>query len=173
MIWSTNLLHNIVALPSRNYNHKIIKCALIWVDINLNFSHANIWKFMIWHPRYIIVTYHWFCVISMWHRSHIRTWEALRDINSFWPSDVIWPQRLGQILAHVMACCLTAPSYYLNQCWLIITGILWHSLESNIWKSAHERHLALCLEFILIWLLPYLPGANELILIYGYSHIQG
>ena len=30
-----------------------------------------------------------------------------------------------------MACCLTAPSYYLNQCWVIINGVLWHSADKN------------------------------------------
>ena len=30
-----------------------------------------------------------------------------------------------------MACCLTAPSHYLNRCWLLISKVLWHSLESN------------------------------------------
>ena len=30
-----------------------------------------------------------------------------------------------------MACCLTAPSHYLNQCWLIIRGVLWHTSESS------------------------------------------
>ena len=30
-----------------------------------------------------------------------------------------------------MACCLTAPSHYLNQCWLIISKVYWHSSEGN------------------------------------------
>ena len=31
-----------------------------------------------------------------------------------------------------MACCLTAPSHYLNQCWLIISSnVYWHSSEGN------------------------------------------
>ena len=47
--------------------------------------------------------------------------------NSLWPSDVIWWLRTGSTLAQVMACCLTAPSHYLNQCWLIINGIVWQS----------------------------------------------
>ena len=38
--------------------------------------------------------------------------------SSLWPSDAIWWQS-GSTLAQVMACCLTAPSHYLNQCWLI------------------------------------------------------
>ena len=42
-------------------------------------------------------------------------------INSLWPSDAISRHRSGSTLAQVIACCLTAPSYYLNQCWLIIS----------------------------------------------------
>ena len=30
-----------------------------------------------------------------------------------------------------MACCLTAPSHYLNQCWLIISKVQRHSSEDN------------------------------------------
>ena len=34
--------------------------------------------------------------------------------------------RSGSTLAQVMACCLTAPSHYLNQCWLIISEVQSH-----------------------------------------------
>ena len=44
--------------------------------------------------------------------------------NSLWPSDAIWWHRSGSTMAQVMACCLTAPSHYLNQCWLIISEII-------------------------------------------------
>ena len=44
-------------------------------------------------------------------------------VNSFWPSDTIRRQRSGSTLAQVMACCLMAPSHYLNQCWLIISEV--------------------------------------------------
>ena len=37
--------------------------------------------------------------------------------NSLWPTDSLWQQKSGSTLAPVMACCLTAPSHYLNQCW--------------------------------------------------------
>ena len=30
-----------------------------------------------------------------------------------------------------LGACLMAPSHYLNQCWLIISKILWHSPQSN------------------------------------------
>ena len=46
------------------------------------------------------------------------------SINSLWPSDTKWRHRYGSTLAQVMACCLTAPSHYLNQCWLIISEVL-------------------------------------------------
>ena len=36
--------------------------------------------------------------------------------NSLWPSDTIWRHKSGSTLAQVMACCLMAPSHYLNQC---------------------------------------------------------
>ena len=48
------------------------------------------------------------------------------DINSLWPSNTIWRQRSGSILAQVMACCLMAPSHYLNQYRLIISKVQWH-----------------------------------------------
>ena len=48
-------------------------------------------------------------------------------LHSLWPSDAMWRQRSGSTLAQVMACCLAAPSHYLNQCWLIISEVLWHS----------------------------------------------
>ena len=66
---------------------------------------------------------------------------------SLWPSDAIWRHRymskLAQImaccrqskLAQIMACCLMAPSHYLNQCWLMISEVLWHSPDSNFTEN--------------------------------------
>ena len=56
-------------------------------------------------------------------------------VNSLWPSGTIWRHRSGSTLAQVMACCLTAPSHYLNQCWLIISTIQWHSSEGNFTRD--------------------------------------
>ena len=39
----------------------------------------------------------------------------------------IWWHRTGSTLAQVMACCLTAPSHYLNECWFLISKAQWHS----------------------------------------------
>ena len=59
------------------------------------------------------------------------TWYIGDYFNSLWPSDAIWWHRSGSTLAQVRACCLTAPSHYLNQCRLIISEVLWHSPEGN------------------------------------------
>ena len=49
-------------------------------------------------------------------------------VNSLWSSDVIWWHKYGSTLSvQVMACCLTAPSHFPNQCWLIC-NIQWYSL---------------------------------------------
>ena len=62
-----------------------------------------------------------------------------------WPSVIISWHRSESTLAKVIACCLTAPSHYLNQCWILNNEILWHSLESNF-KTSTEA-LNLCDEF--------------------------
>ena len=65
-------------------------------------------------------------------RSRGVTVIQLRQLfNSLRPSDAIWRQWSWTTLAQVMACCLTAPSHYLNQCWLTIRGVLWHTSESS------------------------------------------
>ena len=73
-------------------------------------------------------------------------------INSLGPSDAIWRHGTRSTLAQVMACCLTAPSHYLNQCWLIISKVLWqapvgyfkrdtpiHKLITLVWKLLIEN----------------------------------
>ena len=44
-------------------------------------------------------------------------------VNSLRPSNAIWRHISGSTLAQVMACSLTAPSHYPNQCWLIICKV--------------------------------------------------
>ena len=56
-------------------------------------------------------------------------------VSSLWPNDAIWRDRSWSTLAQVMACCLTAPSHYLNQCWLIISKVQWHSSEGNFTRN--------------------------------------
>ena len=83
-------------------------------------------------------------------------------VNWLRPSDAIWWHRSGSTLAQVMACCLTAPSHYLNQYWLIISKVLWHSSEGNFIKDTSPiTKVSLKIAFLILnW---NLPGANELI----------
>ena len=60
---------------------------------------------------------------------------SLHVFNSLGPSDAMWWQRSGSTLAQVMACCLTPPSHYLNQCWLIISKVEWHSSKGKFTRD--------------------------------------
>ena len=46
-----------------------------------------------------------------------------------------WRHRSWSTMVQVMACCLTAPSHYLIQYWLLVREVLWHSPESNFTMS--------------------------------------
>ena len=94
--------------------------------------------------------------------THNSLYVGSPPINSLWPSDDTWQHRSGSTLVQVMACCLTAPSHYLNQCWLIISKVLWHSPEGIIiWRSADtsQRYKT---ENWIPKSHPNFPGANEL-----------
>ena len=51
-----------------------------------------------------------------------------------------WQARSGSTLAQIMAWCLTAPSHYLNPCWHIIKGVLWHSFDNNFTRSVYKLY---------------------------------
>ena len=76
-------------------------------------------------------------------------------VDSLWPGDAIWQHTAGSTLAQVMACCLMAPSHYLNQCWLVITKIQWRQFH----KPSITK-IGLKMTFMQL----NLPGASELIL---------
>ena len=63
------------------------------------------------------------------------------------PCDVIWRHGSRSTLAQVMACCLTALSHYLNQCWLMISEVLWHSPDSNFTENTSDIYCSI--EFVI------------------------
>ena len=69
-------------------------------------------------------------------RGRIQTPDPTCD--SLRPCDAIWRQRSWSTLAQVMACCLATPSHYLNQCWLFINWILWHSPKTNFIENIQD-----------------------------------
>ena len=64
-------------------------------------------------------------------RQTIRLSTQHAFINSVSPSDAIGHHRTLSILVQVMACCLMAPSHYLNWCWLTISEVLLCLYECN------------------------------------------
>ena len=62
-----------------------------------------------------------------------------------WPNDAIWRHRSVSTLAQVMACCLMAPSHYLNPCWLSI-GEVGRQLHGRKF-TANTQTAILCNEF--------------------------
>ena len=80
-------------------------------------------------------------------------------LNSLWPSDAIWWQGSRSKLVQVMACCLTAPSHYLNQCWLIITDVHLRVISHKISQPSVTK---ISLKIVFLRFYWNLPGANEL-----------
>ena len=98
----------------------------VWDDISyeypfpdFNGENVEVWEWI------IISSYSFMCM-----------WLFIHDwINSLWPSDTIWRHISGSTLAQVMDFCLTAPSHYLDQRWLIISKVQWHSSECNFTRD--------------------------------------
>ena len=120
--------------------------------------------------------HHWFwkwlvaCSIPC-HSCHYKNWYWLIStnprqtiFNSLWPSDTIRWQGTESTLAQVMACCLMAPSHYLNQCWLIMKGsatitrgqFTRDNLAINYWST----EISLKISYLNFY--SNLPGANKL-----------
>ena len=83
--------------------------------------------------------------------------------SSLWPSDAMRRRTFGSILAQVMAWCLTAPSHYLNQCWLVSSE---RSKDIHLRRISQEISQAsttkVNLKITWIKIHSNLPGANEL-----------
>ena len=100
----------------------------IWLDLMLNcwalttdvsadmFLVNKLPEMCIWHTVYLI------------------------NFNSLWLMMPYGIMELKSALVRVMAWCLTAPSHYPNQCWLIISSALHHSHHVNNTGNAHESN---------------------------------
>ena len=90
--------------------------------------------------------------------------------NSLWSSDAIWWHRSGSTLAQVMACYLTAPSHYLNQCWHIISNVQWHSPKAISQEIPQPSITKIYLKIISTKFQSNLSGFNELNGMKKYQH---
>ena len=94
--------------------------------------------------------------------THTCTQSHIHRVSSSWPSDAIWRQRYGSTSVQVMACCLMAPTHYLNQCWLTMNKVLWHSYEGIIIRRSEDTNHKTRLKFAFLRSQPHLLGINEL-----------
>ena len=92
---------------------------------------------------------------SVKFEANLPLWSCL---NSSWSSDATRWHRSGSILAQIMSCCLKATSHYLAKCWLFISGVMWHSPESN----AEATIPYMSLKIMSLKFLPRLLGVKEL-----------
>ena len=74
-------------------------------------------------------------LVTSFRNGNLTVGLSALHINSLGPCDAIWRQRSGSTLAQVMACCLTAPSHYLNHCRLIFSKVEWHSLKGKFTRD--------------------------------------
>ena len=65
--------------------------------------------------------------LDMFYLGHYNRCECC--FNSLGPINAMRHYRIWSTLVQVMTCCVKTPSHYLNQCWQIISEILWHSTE--------------------------------------------
>ena len=95
-------------------------------------------------------------------------------INSLRPSDPIWRHKSGSTLTQVMACCLTAPSHYMNQVDLssVRSSGIHHDFPLLGFCGIHMRTIShwmppllfsiMSLKIMILTFLPHTPGVNEL-----------
>ena len=89
--------------------------------------------------------------------------DVSNRFNTLWSSDAIWRKRTWSTSVQMMDCCLTAPSYYLNQHWLIISEILWHGPKGNMAGNVQTIYFYMSLKTTNLSLRHYASRANELI----------
>ena len=117
---------------------KVTAC-VVEVNIGAMLSACN--RFQISSSRVSWITNSFKYALPIRHHStlqlyvYCKTYWASCDDAVLRPGDAIWRHRSMSTLAQIMACCLTAPSHYLNQCWLMISEVLWHSPDTNFTEN--------------------------------------
>ena len=105
------------------------------------------WYVRCWFSRYDFWCCLWLCT------NRLVTCGALQIFISSWASDTIWRFMSTSTMARTTTCCLTTPIHYMDQCLLIIEGVLWHICDIFL-KAIHRRKKCL-------WIMS-LPGVRIL-----------
>ena len=113
---------NVVLLPKFNFPIKYLSIYFYLTSVYLSLNN----------PSLTISSNTLMCTFRDVERQLLLVFQTSIILNPLWPSDAIWWQGTGSALAQVMVCCLTAPSNYLNQCWLMITDVQWQCLVHQL-----------------------------------------
>ena len=146
-----------------------------------NTTKRKLWTWVLW---YAVILHTWQspagsrCIIShLWGES-TTGFPSQRANNARFPqSQFLDTCNPGSTLAQVMACCLTAPSHYLNQCWPVIqqsgTGIPTKCYDSWGWTSGQTAQAQLHHVHWIInqFSLSRLPGGGPMHRSYGINVI--
>ena len=100
-------------------------------DQVLNSGRWVPWRIWIWSLTWSYWDYIILLLCISW------LWVERFRLNSLCPNGAIGWCRSVSTLVQVMTCCITAPSHYLNQCWLIISEVLCHSPEGIYTGNGH------------------------------------
>ena len=146
-IYSQNVLSDVKCLQGCIKNHvEMLHFILVKLGLKVTTQIISdgiigmIMKILIWVIPIILYLKAWGLIllsltdITVWIRNynHSFMWNVVTQpflisvpvqLNSLRPCDTIWRHISGSTLAQVMACCLTAPSHYPNQCWLITSKV--------------------------------------------------
>ena len=143
--------------------HKMVS----WNEVNISTGNCLLPDSIKPLPVLMLTQHTWSPVTFIWgwffFKQLRNLWQKL-CFNSLWSGDTIWQHWSGSTLVQVMACCLTAPSHYLNQYWQVFCGIRQKAISQEVLMNLIQN---MCFE---ITSLKLLPRANELTLSFDYSH---
>ena len=81
--------------------------------------------------RYVkLYAYNWCWILRPWNQYLSEPYNEFRRTFTLW-KNYYKRHWYGLTLARVMACCMTIPNHYLNQCWVTFSRAQWHTSEDN------------------------------------------
>ena len=89
-----------------------------------------------------VMAWYWTCAIAWTSLSIFFSWHVASHGHNVLNEKLMYKDihalsivRTSDKLVQVMACCLMAPSHYLNHNWIIISEVKWHSLKGIITRD--------------------------------------
>ena len=144
MSWISNYVHNklcdVITDPYPDFNGVVVK--QVWIRDCIPYKTMDLFTYPCLNLSYR------FLIIKM---SRVHTPKTILITPTSKQQDSL-PQgrrhdnaikrkhfpRYRPFVVRVMTCCLTAPSHYLNQCWLTVNEVLWHLFHCNVYLNAQN-----------------------------------